>query len=452
MGGLREPVQDGEAATKKYVDDVANQFIDENDNIAFGRDIDMENKKIFSLAEPLQDSEPATKKYVDDLQTQHVDLKGNIKFGRNINVDNKRIFSLKEPKKDNEAANKKYVDDNITKRLQEEKDNFLPQDPATKHYVDEAIKGLAGGDVIVSKEGVFIKENGHYRATASIDMDNQKMENLPVPKENGDATNKKYVDDMVKNLTLEKALLKENGGYNVANAYINMNFNNIRNVGYPQNSEDAVPKSFVDDTTNSLKEKVEKMKPIVTASASFHGDLIKGNYQFTWGADSIESHLKKHNVFNGFLIPADGRIKKFLVLNTGLKLNTDLKEELVDIIAEKGLNNPIPLFTLVLIKKNKEPVDAGTLNFMFTKYPDVGVEIDVETLTDYVFELNKPFDETGILVNAKDVINIRTEFSSILVGKHRTVMTTLNYDLKYLETEFFTYLATVLIELDPLDD
>ena len=30
---------------------------------------------------------------------------------------------------------------------------------ATKSYVDEAIKNLAGGDALVSKEGVFLKEN-----------------------------------------------------------------------------------------------------------------------------------------------------------------------------------------------------------------------------------------------------------------------------------------------------
>ena len=202
LGGLQEPTQDGEATTKKYVDDlVENHFVDENDNIAFGRDVDMEGNKIFSLSEPEQDSYPATKKYVDDLQNQYIDKRGNIKFGRNINLDNKRIFALKDPKKDYEATNKKYVDDSITKRLQEEKDKFLPQDPATKQYVDEAIKGLAGGDLLVSKEGVFIKANGHYRATAPLDIDNQKMENLREPLEDGDAVNKKYVDGLVEDLT-----------------------------------------------------------------------------------------------------------------------------------------------------------------------------------------------------------------------------------------------------------
>ena len=280
LGGLREPTQDGEASTKKYVDDViANHFVDENDNIAFGRDVDMEGNKIFSLPEPEQDNDPATKKYVDDLQTQYIDKRGNIKFGRNINLDNKRIFALKDPKKDYEATNKKYVDESITKRLEEEKDKFLPQDPATKQYVDEAIKGLAGGDVLVSKEGVFIKENGHYRATAPLDIDNQKMENLPDPVDEKDAVNKKYIDGIVENLTLKQGLVRENGGFNLVDSYINMNFNNIRNVGYPKHTEDAVPRSFVDDMVKTIEEKVQKVKEKIKESPFFKEN---GNYQASY--------------------------------------------------------------------------------------------------------------------------------------------------------------------------
>ena len=124
--------------------------------------------------------------------------------------------------------------------------------------MDEAIKGLVGGDVLVSKEGVLIKENGHYRATAPLDIDNQKMENLPEPLEDGDAVNKKYIDGIVEALTLKQGLVRENGGFNLVDSYINMNFNNIRNVGYPQHNEDAVPRSFVDTIINSLKESTDK--------------------------------------------------------------------------------------------------------------------------------------------------------------------------------------------------
>ena len=454
LGGLEKPTQDGEATNKKYVDDlVTNQFIDENDNISFGRDVDMEGNKIFSLPEPDQDSDPATKKYVDDLQNQYIDKRGNIKFGRNINLDNKRIFALKDPKKDYEATNKKYVDDSITKRLQEEKDKFLPKDPATKEYVDEAVKQLAGGDLLVSKEGVFIKANGHYRATAPLDIDNHKMENLPEPLEDGDAVNKKYVDGIVEDLTLKQGLIRENGGFNLVDSYINMNFNNIRNVGNPIHSADAVPRSFMDNMVKTIEEKVEKVKEkidkrkqLITASASFHGDLISGDYQFTWGGQSMESY-KKHDMFSGFLVPSSGYIKKFVVLTTGLKMNAPKGRDILDfIVYDIGYNTHIPLFTLVLIRHKQEPVDIGTLYFYFIDY---GLGRSGEM--DFVFKYNPYFEKKTLrTVGAKDIINIRSEFNSIKINENRIMVTDVNY--KFVTIDFFTYLATVLIELDPLED
>ena len=467
LGGLQEPTQDGEASTKKYVDNlVANHFIDENDNIAFGRAVDMEGNTIFSLPEPEQDSDPATKKYVADLQTQYIDKRGNVKFDRNINVGNNRIFSLKDPKKDYEATNKKYVDDTITKRLQEEKDNFLPQDPATKEYVDETIKRVAGGDILVSKEGVFIKANGHYRATAPLDIDNHKMENLPDPVDEKDAVNKKYIDGIVEDLTLKQGLVRENGGFNLVDSYINMNFNNIKNVGYPQDNADAVSKSFVDSIINSLKESTDKKivdtlttlgkmlsnglkkrTHIITASASYHGDLIKGNYQFTWSGQN-EALYKKLDMFNGFLIPSSGYIKKFVVLDTGLKFNfPENKNVLEYIISDIGYNNLIPLFTFVLIRHKQEPVDIGTLYFYFV---DNGINDVIQT--EKSFKFNPNFEEETLrTVGAKDIINIRSDFNSVKLDGKRVISSDDNYILDSV-SEFYTYLANVLIELDPLDD
>ena len=471
LGGLREPIMDGEAATKKYVDDTTkNLFLDENDNIAFGLNVDMDGNKIFSLPEPEQDNEPATKKYVDDLQTQYIDKRGNIKFDRNINVGNNRIFSLKDPKKDYEATNKKYVDDTITKRLQEEKDNFLPQDPATKEYVDEAVKQLAGGDLLVSKEGVFIKANGHYRATAPLDIDNHKMENLPDPVDDKDAVNKKYIDGIVENLTLKQGLIRENGGFNLVDSYINMNFNNIRNVGLPKDEADAVPKSFVDSSVDSLKETtikpmremliklgqtidddIKKIKHLITATASYHGDLIKDSYQFTWNKENV-NHLDQNNKFNGFLVPGSGRIKKFILLETGLKINTpELKTFLDFINFDFGLKKSFPMFTLVLIRHEQEPLDIGTLYFHFeTRFSNTFDDIIIKQS----FKFNSNFEEEILrTVEAKDIINIRSEFSNLTLNKQfRTFTQTKGYNLKNIDDDFFTYLATVLIELDLLDD
>ena len=341
LGGLREPLQDGEAANKKYVDDTTkNLFIDENDNIAFGLNVDMEGNKIFSLPEPEQDNEPATKKYVDDLQNQYIDKKGNIKFDRNINVGNHRIFAVKDPKKDYEATNKKYVDDSITKRLQEEKDNFLPQDPATKQYVDEAIKQVAGGDILVSKEGVFIKANGHYRATAPLDIDNHKMKNLPDPVDEKDAVNKKYIDGIVENLTLKQGLIRENGGFNLVDSYINMNFHNIRNVGLPKDEADAVPRRFVDNIVKELEEKIGKRKHLIAVHARYCGPLKKGEYQFKFNGSNFENCeeiIKKYEdlkgSITGFVMPHSGHIKKIICENLVYRTVEDFAEFLFNLIS-----------------------------------------------------------------------------------------------------------------------
>ena len=339
----KEYVDEKDAVTKEYVDDkTKNLFIDENDNIAFGLNVDMEGNQILGLPEPATDQEPATKKYVDDLQTQYIDKRGNVKFDRNINVGNNRIFAVKDPKKDYEATNKKYVDDTITKRLQEEKDNFLPQDPATKEYVDKAIKGLAGGDILVSKEGVFIKANGHYRATAPLDIDNHKMENLPDPVDEKDAVNKKYIDGIVENLTLKQGLIRENGGFNLVDSYINMNFHNIRNVGLPKDESDAVPKRFVDSEIKEVEEKINKRKHLIAAYARYCGPLKKGEYQFKFSGGNILENCEEiigqyedlKGSVTGFVIPHSGHIKKIICEQLTFKSLDDIAEFFFNIISK----------------------------------------------------------------------------------------------------------------------
>ena len=472
LGGLREPLQDGEAANKKYVDDTTkNLFIDENDNIAFGLNVDMDGNKIFSLPEPEQDNEPATKKYVDDLQTQYIDKRGNIKFDRNINVSNHRIFALKDPKKDYEATNKKYVDDTITKRLQEEKDKFLPQDPATKQYVDEAIKGLAGGDILVSKEGVFIKANGHYRATAPLDIDNQKMENLPEPLKDGDAVNKKYIDGIVENLTLKQGLIRENGGFNLVDSYINMNFNNIRNVGYPKHNEDAVPRSFVDNmiktTLGQVQNQFKQLNQLVSVSASCHEHLKYGDYPFTFGGPIINRRIYNLDKFNGFLVPVDGFIEHFSIYSTGLVLNvlpnttpTDFSKE----TGPKSLNelygkkdNPTKIFSLekignIGIEKEKEIIGSVfiTLN---TKSDDKHTYIGAPFIE---FKPNPKYlnKEKNFICSVKqgDIINIMCEYTETIIPgdesyineKGELIAFPFSFHLgKHVKNKYYLHLATL---------
>ena len=325
---VKTPIDDNHIVDKKYVDEMDNlksAFTFKNGEYYAKGNIYLRKNKLGGLREPTTDQEPATKKYVDDLQTQYIDKRGNIKFDRSINVGNNRIFSLKDPKKDYEATNKKYVDDTINKRIQEEKDNFLPQDPATKEYVDEAIKQVAGGDILVSKEGVFIKANGHYRATASLDIDNHKMENLPDPVDDKDAVNKKYIDGIVENLTLKQGLIRENGGFNLVDSYINMNFNNVRNLGLPKNENDGVPRKFVDDMIKEVEEKFKnqfkEIDQLINVSASCYENLKYYDYPFTFGGPILNRNIFNLDKYNGFLVPADGFIKHFTIKSSGLIIN-----------------------------------------------------------------------------------------------------------------------------------
>ena len=507
----KEYIDEKDAATKEYVDDkTKNLFIDKNDNIAFGLNVDMEGNKIFSLPEPEQDHEPATKKYVDDLQNQYIDKRGNIKFGRNINLDNKRIFALKDPKKDYEATNKKYVDDTITKRLQEEKDNFLPQDPATKEYVDEAIKGLAGGDILVSKEGVFIKANGHYRATAPLDIDNHKMENLPDPVDDKDAVNKKYIDGIVENLTLKQGLIRENGGFNLVDSYINMNFNNVRNLGLPKDEADAVPKRFVDSMIKEVEEKIQKIKEkseerpflkengnyqastsinmdfnkllnlqkptepydaatkdyvdyvekeikeklekrghLIAVHANYTGHLIPNKFQFSFGGNEGK------NSITGFLIPQSGRIKK-------IKMRTPFNKENFNkrVIEKKKINSDFSngFFEFILKKKyvitTNKSISILRCNEAFNLYlyDDDGKRFFYAY--DFCFDDTFPFGkkedaevEEGDILNIRTIINSELDFPPL-----PDVLESSNGSLLYDEDTRVgnTYLATILIELDPL--
>ena len=448
----KEYIDDKDAVTKEYIDDkTKNLFIDKNDNIAFGLNVDMENNKIFGLPEPVEDQEAATKKYVDDLQTQYIDKRGNVKFDRNINVGNNRIFAVKDPKKDYEATNKKYVDDTINKRIQEEKDNFLPQDPATKEYVDEAIKQLAGGDILVSKEGVFIKANGHYRATAPLDIDNHKMENLPDPVDDKDAVNKKYIDEIVENLTLKQGLIRENGGFNLVDSYINMNFNNIRNLGLPKDESDAVPKRFVDSEIKEVEEttikpmrdmitrlgktiddNLKKINHLVTVNASCYKHLKNGDYQFNFGGINLENKTENFfNIFNGFLVPADGVLKHVSINSTGLVLNVPPNTGLSEFYEGNGSNsksklygknNPTKLFTLEKMKiLTKETDIIGSVFFIIEEDP---TEIKGEKYSYMGFpffefrpnikDLN--YDENVICpVKKGDIINIKSEYTETVI-------------------------------------
>ena len=132
-----------------------------------------------------------------------------------------------------------------------------------------------------------------------------------------------------------------------------MNFNNIRNVGYPKHTEDAVPRSFVDNMVKEVEEKINKRKQLIAVNTRYCGLLKKGEYQFNFnGANfenckkTIEEYKDFKGLITGFIIPHSGYIKKIIC----------------EIVTFTGVENYTNFFFNFLSDYKKE---AKITNFLF---------------------------------------------------------------------------------------
>ena len=194
---------------------------------------------------------------------------------------------------------------------------------------------------------------------------------------------------------------------------------------------------------DDVKKTTDERPRIIAAHVSYHGDLINGEYQFTFGESSVKSYTK-HDVYNGFLMLWNGHIKHLATENTGFKFSRDTYDNSVDFGRSLGIGL-IPVFTLVVVKKDGKIIDLGTLLARFRFH---GGKLDVE----YEFNSVTPGGTVKYKINAGDVINIRSEINTIVNEdpfKFTGGGTTKEYDIDDFDNEFFTYLITIFIELDP---
>ena len=214
---------------------------------------------------------------------------------------------------------------------------------------------------------------------------------------------------------------------------IDMKGNTLYNVLDPVNLQDVATKEYVDGRTH-----------MIAVHPSYHGNLIKGEYQFMFGGTNVKSYTK-HDIYNSFLMPWNGRIKHLVTGNTGFKLSSDTYDNPIDFAGSFRIGL-IPIFTLVVVKKDGKIIDLGTL---FARFRFYGGNLDVE------YELKSVTHDGAVKykINAGDVINIRSEINTIVDEdpfKFTGSGTTKGYDINDFDNEFFTYLITILIELDPL--
>ena len=214
-------------------------------------------------------------------------------------------------------------------------DPVNPQDVATKEYADTTNKD-------------FVLYDGKYLAVGELSMGGRRLNNVGMPIENDQASNKFYVDTVVETATAgDKALRKIQDGIYASNGDIDMNGNSItglpnpidrdaaahknyvhnggaitklpngkftavsdidfdgfslKNVPDPIDGKDAVNKAYVDDRT--IQPLAPITKPIITVWAKEKGSLGNGNYEFSFGNGGTGSE----HAYRGYCMSASGRI------------------------------------------------------------------------------------------------------------------------------------------------
>ena len=224
-----------------------------------------------------------------------------------INMMHKKLSGLSFPSKSDEAAAREYADK-------------VGND--AREYTDRSNELL--GERFKRLQFAFLKDIGKFVAYTPISMASQPLRDLTEPKETSDAVTKKYVDDLIAdNVGVGNMngggspFFKENGNYQASHA-INMAFKKLLNLSTPSELFEAATKEYVDNVNNNIDQRPH----LIAATASYHCDLIKGEYQFTFGESSNQIY-RTHWKYNGFLMPHSGYIKRFVLEGFGLKFFYD---------------------------------------------------------------------------------------------------------------------------------
>ena len=172
-----------------------------------------------------------------------------------------------------------------------------------KFYVDTLVEASTAGDKALRKI-----QDGTFASNGEIDMNGNSITGLPNPADKDAAANKNYVDN-------GGAIVKNPDGSFTAISDIDFIGYRLKNLSNPKDERDAVNKIYVDKKL-SLPSLISP-KPIITVWAEEKGSLANGHYEFSFGNGSSGSE----HAYGGYCMSASGRIIRGSLTATEQKKN-----------------------------------------------------------------------------------------------------------------------------------
>lgn len=179
-------------------------------------------------------------------------------------------------------------------------------DAATKEYVDTAIADIPTGDYLEKSGGTM---------TGAIDMGNHEITGVKEPGNDTDAATKKYVDDRIANLDIPEPDLTDYlplaGGTMTGN--IDAGGNTVTGVKLPVNGTDVVTKEYFDRYTLAEASFIGDSEVLYNGSVDgFNGVTIRED-GYVWltyyagsGGDALNTYVVVNNAPSNDIIQISG--------------------------------------------------------------------------------------------------------------------------------------------------